>query len=154
MKLFLIASLLATAACTGDAVTPTVEIVSASPDALVPADDSADDLTIVIRYHDPDGDLVSGVAEVHDCRADNLVTTLDIPPIASDDAVAASVPITGTLQLVVADVGDITPDRILPAACADTTTTVTATETPFCVILVDSADNPSPPACTAPVQIE
>lgn len=152
MKLFLIASLLATAACADDAVIPTVEIVSASPDALVPSDDSADDLTIVVRYRDPDGDLGGGVAEIQDCRADDLVTTLDIPPIASDDAVAAGVPITGMLQLVVADVGDYAPDRIPPAACADAAT-ATDTQTSFCVILRDSADNPSEPACTEPVQV-
>ncbi len=151
-KLLLITSLLATAACADDAVTPTVEIVSASPDTLVPADDSADDLTIVVRYRDPDGDLGGGVAEIHDCRADDLVTRLDIPPIASDDAVAAGVPITGTLQLVVADIGDVTPDRIPPSACADADP-ATASQTPFCVILLDSATNPSPPTCTPPIQI-
>ncbi len=152
MKLVLIATLLTTAACADDAVIPTVNIVSASPDALVPTDDSADDLTIVVRYRDPDGDLGGGIAEIHDCRAGDLVTSLDIPPIASADAVAAGVAITGMLQLVVADIGDIAADRIPPAACADADA-ATATETAFCVILRDSADNPSDPACTAPIAI-
>jgi hypothetical protein len=109
MRPLLACLLFTAAACGADDPAPTVAVVSAMPGELDPADDAADDLTIVVEYADADADLGGGVAAVHDCRADGVVTLLDIPPIASDQAIAEGVPISGTLELIVADVGAVDP---------------------------------------------
>src|SRR5262245_60220774 len=106
------------AACSSEDPKPSAKIVSAMPDELYSTMDSADDLAIVVDYHDGDGDLGGGFVHVRDCRAADVVTELDIPPIASMEATDKGVPIEGTLDVTVADVGLITPEA-LPQACAD-----------------------------------
>jgi hypothetical protein len=131
------------AACGADPA-PTAEIVEASPNELDTADDLQDDLTLVVRYVDEDGDLGGGVAEVHDCRAAGVVSQLALPPIASAEAVDEGVRIEGQLRLVVSDVGDVAPGA-LPEVCEDATA--------FCLVLVDTAGNRSESACTGPISI-
>jgi hypothetical protein len=136
-----IATLLFLAACTGDE--PTVEIVSATPEALLTEDDANDDLTLVVRYEDPNGDLGGGVARVHDCRSESVMTELALPAIANEDGVQTEISMSGELQLVLADVGAI-PEATLPEACDFGGVGPGA----FCVVLVDAAGNESDPACT------
>ncbi len=133
----------ALAACGADPA-PTVEIVEASPTELDPAVDQKDDLTIVVRYVDEDGDLGGGVAEVHDCRADGVVSRFALPNIASEAAVEEEVRIEGELQLVVADVGAVAAGA-LPEVCDNASS--------FCVVLIDAAGNKSEPACTGAISI-
>lgn len=142
------------AAC-GAPVIPTVEILEASPEALTASNDANDDLTLLVRYADGDGDLGQGIAQIHDCRAEGLVTELAIPRIANDDAVAQKVPIAGELTLVVADVGAIEAAAKVPSLCADLG--VAAPEEGaqvFCVVLVDAAGNESEGACSSPVVVK
>jgi hypothetical protein len=154
MRKVVLCSVLGAAACGSPDPTPSVAVVSAMPGELDPADDAADDLTIVIEYADGDADLGGGVAAVHDCRADDLVTSLEIPPIASDEAIAEGVPISGTLELVVADIGEVAPASAAPAACADLGVAAPAAgSATFCVILHDSAGNQSTGDCTEPIAI-
>ena len=136
-------------ACSSDPA-PTVEIVSASPEALNPADDLADDLRIVATYEDGDGDLGEGTARVHDCRADGLVTELEIPAIPGPDMIGSK--ITGSLELAINDVGALTA-AALPTTCADLGVTLEAGATVFCVELVDAAGNVGPGDCTKPITI-
>jgi hypothetical protein len=135
------------AGCSGDE--PSLEIVSASPEALVTADDAQDDLTIVLRYEDTDGDLGGGIARVHDCRSDAVVTDLELAAIADEEGVAAEIAVSGQLRLLLADVGGLSPGR-LPEACASADASAGA----FCVVLVDAAGNESEPACTAQLRLE
>lgn len=138
--------------CAGEA--PVVEILDASPPELSAADDTKDDLTIRLRYSDPDGDLGGGVAAIHDCRAEGLVAELPIPEIANAEAVEAGVAIEGELTLVVADVGALTPTDTAPAACADLGVGAPdGGKQAFCVFLTDAAGNESAGACTRPVLI-
>jgi hypothetical protein len=146
--------LAALAACSDPSALPEAEVLAQMPASLDPDDDGADDLTIQVRYADGDGDLGGGVAEVVDCRAEGLVTALELPPIASAAAVAEGVPIEGELELLVADVGRVEPAPALPAACTELgVTTLAAGETVFCVILVDAAGHRGRGDCTAPVTI-
>src|SRR5215467_13962300 len=94
-----ISILLILAACGGESATPSVTVKSATPDRLTMSDDSANDLTITVTYDDGDGG--GGTADVHDCRADDLVTTLAIPAIAPPDIVKDKSPISGELDLYV-----------------------------------------------------
>jgi hypothetical protein len=143
---------LALAAC-GDAdPNPTATITAATPESLVPDDDTLDDLTITVRYDDGDGDLGGGFAEVHDCRADGVVTELVIPDIAPDGVVGEH--ITGTLELHVNDVG-LVSSTALPEVCTDLGVDELATgETVFCVILVDVAGNRGDGDCTTAIALE
>lgn len=145
---------LALAGCAGGSV-PVVEIVDASPEALSASDDAKDDLTIAVRYSDPDGDLGQGVARVLDCRAEGLVTDLPIPRIANDDAVAQGAPIEGEMDLVLADVGAVPASGTVPAGCADLGVTAPSDGAQvFCVVLIDAAGNESEGACTKPIRVE
>ena len=140
------------AACGGPGTTPDVTVQSATPDTLTPDDDTLDDLTITVKYDDGDGDLGGGTAEVHDCRADDLVTSLAIPAIAPDGVVGHH--ITGTLDLHVNDVGALPADT-LPQTCADLGVTALADgQTVFCVILIDAAGHQGIGDCTAPITLE
>jgi hypothetical protein len=153
-SLLILVTLLAAIGCGSDDVAPTVEIMEVSPDSLDPASDTADDLTILVRYRDPDGDLGGGVADVHDCRADGLVVSLAIPPIASEQAIEDGVPIEGMLEIVIPDVGEVEADSAAPAACAELGVDgPVAGEVVFCVVLTDAAGNPGAGDCTAPVAI-
>ena len=140
------------AAC-GDAdPKPTATITAATPESLAPDDDTRDDLTITVRYDDGDGDLGEGLAEIHDCRADGLVTELPIPAIAPDGIVGDH--ITGTIELHVNDVGTIA-STALPDVCADLgVAELDSAETVFCVVLVDVAGNRGDGDCTGPIALE
>lgn len=129
----------------------TVEIDSASPTTLTLP--SATDLTLHVKYVDPDGDLGGGVAEIVDCRADGLVTRLPIPAIATEEAVNAHVRIEGTLDLVVARVGPA-PMGPMAARCkALGVTGAPGDPLPFCVVLTDAGGDATPGACSAPITI-
>jgi hypothetical protein len=133
---------------------PTIEILDASPEALSASDDTADDLTLTVRYLDADGDLGQGAARVVDCRAEDLATVLPIPRIAADEAVESGVPIQGEMSLVVSDIGAVPPSDAVPAACADLGVGPPAGDAQsFCVVLVDAAGNASDGACTKPVRV-
>jgi len=142
----------AVAACGGAGTTPEVVVTAATPDTLAPDDDARDDLTISVDYDDGDGDLGGGIAEVHDCRAEGLITELPIPAIAPDSVVGEH--ITGSLELHVNDVGTITSEP-LPALCADLgVAELGPAETVFCVVLVDSAGHAGTGDCTAAIALE
>ena len=141
--------------CAGGGSVPVVEIVEATPEALSASDDGEDDLTIVVRYSDPDGDLGQGTARIFDCRAEDLVTELAIPRIANDEAVAARAPIQGEMALVVADVGAVAASESVPAECADLGVSgPSGGAQVFCVVLVDVAGHESDGACTKPIAVE
>lgn len=148
----LLTLLVAIAACGGDDPNPIATITAATPEALAPADDTRDDLTITVRYDDGDGDLGDGLAEIHDCRADGLVTELPIPAIAPTGV--AGERITGTLELHVNDVGAI-ESTSLPEACEVLgVAELASAETVFCVVLVDAAGHRGDGDCTGPIAIE
>lgn len=146
---------LAVAACAGDpSPEPTATILMAAPDTLHPTDDARNDLSITIAYTDGDGDLGRGIARVHDCRADRLLTELPLPAIASDEAVEEGIAITGELTLRVNDIGEVAPAAAAPAACADLgVATPAAGEAIFCVVLVDRGGHVGDGDCTAAVAI-
>ena len=153
MRILLVLSLSLVAACGSDSPAPTVKIESATPDALTMSNDALNDLTIEVSYEDSDGDLGGGIAEVHDCRADALVTSLAIPPIASPDRVAEKDPISGKLELYVDDVGATVPAP-LPAMCSDLGVAELADGTTvMCVILVDTAGHRGTGDCTKPIAL-
>lgn len=144
--------LLALTACGGDDPNPVATITAATPESLAPDDDTRDDLTITVRYDDGDGDLGDGVAEIHDCRAEGLVTELSIPAIAPDGVVGER--ITGTLELHVNDVGAI-ESTALPEACeALGVAELASAESVFCVVLVDAAGHRGDGDCTVPIALE
>jgi hypothetical protein len=139
---------LVTAACAADPA-PSATIESVTPDQLMPSDDGRDDLTITVRYEDGDGDLGGGVAEVHDCRADDVVLELAIPEIAAE----RDLHITGTLELHVNDIGAITA-AALPAVCRDLGVDELAASTAvFCVVLVDTAGRRGDGDCTPAIEL-
>jgi len=141
------------AACSSDSPAPTVKVESATPDALTMSNDALNDLTIEVSYDDSDGDLGGGIAEIHDCRADALVTSLAIPPIASPDHVADKDPVSGKLELYVDDVGASLPAP-LPATCSDLGVAQLADATTvMCVILVDAAGHRGAGDCTKPIAL-
>lgn len=143
--------LAALAACGEVSDTPSVTVKSATPDQLVVTDDALDDVTITIAYEDGDGDLGTGVAEVHDCRADGVVTEVVLPAIASEDRIGDH--ITGTLELHVNDVGTIALGT-QPALCADLgVPSLSADQTVFCVQLVDAAGNRGDGDCTSTIAL-
>ena len=139
-------------ACADSDQNPQADITAVTPESLAPDDDTRDDVTITVRYDDGDGDLGGGIAEVHDCRADDLVTELSIPAIAPDGVVGER--ITGTLELHVNDVGAIA-STALPEVCAALgVPELASTETVFCVVLVDAAGNRGAGDCTTPIALE
>ncbi|MEO8702950.1 MAG: hypothetical protein ABI867_23090 [Kofleriaceae bacterium] len=151
MRLLLLVALVG---CGGGSDSPSAEVTAATPESLSPADDTLDDLTITVRYDDGDGDLGSGIAEVHDCRGEDLVTELAIPAIAPD-SIAGDERITGTLELHVNDVGAVTESAALPAVCRDLgVAELTGSETVFCVILVDAAGHHGDGDCTPAIALE
>jgi hypothetical protein len=141
------------AACGGYSVAPTADVTAATPDALVTSDDTMNDLTITVKYSDADGDLGGGTAEVHDCRADALVTMLAIPAIAPPAVVADKSAIDGELDLHVDDIGaaDV---AAMPATCSDLgVAALDTSHVVFCVVLVDAAGHRGPGSCTQPIEI-
>ncbi len=144
--------LLALTACGGDDPSPVATITAATPESLAPDDDTRDDLTITVRYDDSDGDLGNGIVEIHDCRAEGLVTELLIPAIAPSGVVGER--ITGTLELHVNDVGAI-ESTALPEACeALGVAELASAESVFCVVLVDAAGHRGEGDCTVPIALE
>ncbi|MBL9025736.1 MAG: hypothetical protein JNL21_26310 [Myxococcales bacterium] len=131
----------ALSAC-GEGDAPSVEILSAFPDALVPEDDTKDDLTLRVRYEDPTGDLGGGTARVHDCRSASVITELEVPAIANEGAAREGVAISGELELHVTDVG-ASPS----GGRSETCDAAGAEPGAFCVVLVDAAGNESEPDC-------
>jgi hypothetical protein len=127
----------------------TVTVVDAAPLTLAPA---SPDLTVKVRYHDGDGNLGGGRALLHDCRGADLVTELALPPIASQAAVQAGVPIEGELDLTVQNVRPVDSPS-LPDLCAGLGVTLTAGQTVFCVELEDAAGTRSNGSCTGPIAI-
>jgi hypothetical protein len=142
-----------TAGCDGER-DPSVAIVEVTPGTLAPEDDGKDDLLIRVEYHDPDGDLGGGVAEIHDCRAEGLITAYDIPPIASDEAVDEGVPITGMLDLHVNDIGAVPISDDLPELCADLDVDpLESGHAVFCVTLTDAAGHAGRGDCTDSIPV-
>jgi hypothetical protein len=151
-RMMLIAALFALG-CSDAEVAPSAVIVEVTPETLDPALDDADDLTLRVEYADGDADLGGGVAAVHDCRADDLVVELAIPPLASDEALDEGVPIEGVLELIVNDVGWVEAGA-LPDACADLDAPSPGDgEAIFCVVLTDAAGNSGAGDCSGPIEI-
>jgi hypothetical protein len=133
---------------------PSVTVVAAMPEALDPSDDGADDLTVTVEYADGDADLGGGIASIHDCRAEEVVVTLELPPIASQEAIDEGVPITGTLDLIVADIGEVDPASAAPPVCAELGVgPPSAGSAIFCVVLTDLAGNSGSGDCTGSIEI-
>ena len=150
MRRILVLLLLA-GACASDDPAPSVTVVSATPDQLDPANDATDDVRIVVEYDDADGDLGEGIAEVHDCRDEVLLTMLEIPAIAGEVMIGSR--ITGSLDLYVNDVG-AGAAAAPPAVCDELGVgAVAAGETVFCVVLVDAAGHAGPGDCTTPITL-
>jgi hypothetical protein len=140
-------------ACGGGDPAPSAVIEAYTPESLDPADDRADDLTLTVAYEDGDGDLGGGVATVTDCRTAELATVLELPPIASEEGVEANVPISGTLDLVVADVDVVTID-VAPAVCAELgAPALSAGQAAFCVVLTDAGGVSGAGDCTGAIAI-
>lgn len=142
--------LLLFAACGGGSA-PSASVTAATPDQITPANDALDDLTITIAYEDGDGDLGEGIAEVHDCRGDGLVTEIPIPAIAPPDVVGER--IAGTLSLLVTDIGALAPEA-QPELCREHgVDPLGPSEAVFCIVLVDAAGNAGDGDCTQPVAL-
>ena len=138
------------AACGSDSNAPSATVKSVTPDQITMSDDTANDVELVVDYSDHDGDLGDGVAEVHDCRADALVTSLAIPPIAP---AGASDPISGELDLYVTDIGPVTSSSV-PQTCSDLgVATLDPATTVLCVILVDAKGHRGPGDCSLPITL-
>lgn len=154
MRSALVCLLFGFAACSEPATEPSATVLSALPETLVLGDDTRNDLAIMIEYADGDGDLGRGIARVHDCRADGVVSELVLPSIASDEAVAEGAAITGQLELRVNDVGVVGAAAAAPAVCAELGAPAPSSgEVVFCVVLVDSGGVAGPGDCTTPVAL-
>lgn len=141
------------AACGGADPAPAAVVETTAPESLNPADDLADDLTITVGYDDGDGDLGRGTATITDCRATDLATVLQLPAIASDDGVEHGVHITGELDLVVADIDDLTPTGT-PPVCADLgAPALSPGQVAFCVVLTDAGGRSGSGDCTGIIPI-
>jgi hypothetical protein len=145
--LFRIAILTALAGCSNGG--PEATVTSALPEALVADDDAENDLHVLVHYVDPNGDLGGGRLRVVDCRRAGLVTTFDIPAIATKAAVEAGATIDGDLNVIVPDIAAEDVVAPEPAECAD----ANAPPTAFCVVLVDASGVESAPACTGEIQV-
>ncbi|HEY5945431.1 MAG TPA: hypothetical protein VIV40_08065, partial [Kofleriaceae bacterium] len=138
-------------ACTSDDPAPSVEVLSATPDRIDPANDLADDVRIVVAYDDGDGDLGEGIAQVHDCRAEALTTELAIPAIAGADMIGSR--ITGSMDLYITDVGAAAP-ATMPSVCTELgVASLAADQTVFCVVLVDAKQHAGAGDCTEPITL-
>jgi hypothetical protein len=149
MKLAILLVVSAVVAACSDDPAPGVTIKSATPDQLVPSDDTRNDLTIAVRYDDSDGDLGGGIVDVYDCRAAAAMTELAIPQIAADRGQH----IAGTLELHVNDVGALASGA-LPQTCDELGVAALAANTAvFCVVLEDAAGHRGGGDCTQPIEI-
>lgn len=144
---------LATAACGGSDDAPSATVTGAAPLQLAAGDDASDDVTITVEYSDGDGDLGTGVARVHDCRSEDLVTEIAVPALAPPSVVEDGKSISGTLELHVNDIGALAAGTV-PAECRDLgVTTAVANEAVFCVILVDAAGHAGDGDCTQAIAL-
>lgn len=142
------------AGCGSSDEAPTAEVLSAIPMQLDPALDDADDLTLRVAYTDPNGDLGGGVAEIHDCRIEGLVTRLVLPAIASEQAVSDGVFIEGELTLIIPDVGAVAASAQPAAACRELGVGAPSGDAQsLCVVFVDAAGIAGPGDCTDPIRI-
>ena len=135
--------------CGGDPA-PQVEILEVTPTDIVTTVDARNDVKLRVRYFDDNGDLGEGLAEIHDCRVDGLVTTLLLPPIANDDAVVADVAIEGELSLLVNDVTDVSG---APGCGAFGQPAPAPGQLSLCIVLVDLAWNRSEADCSQPIAL-
>ncbi len=150
MRTLLLVSCLLVACGDDPGNSPDATVKSVTPDEIVASDDALDDVTITVDYDDGDGDLGGGIAEVHDCRADGIVTELPIPQLAPKPGDH----ITGTLELHVNDVGTIAL-ATQPATCSDLgVASLDATQTVFCVVLVDAAGHRGGGDCTTAITVD
>ncbi len=135
----------------GASPVPEVEVLGVTPDSIDVSLDSANDVTLTLRYADGDGDLGGGMARVIDCRGSDVAVELALPPIANDEAVDEAVAIEGELALLVNDV--IALERDERSGCADLPNAVIPGdgEVSFCVELIDAAGHVSEPDCSAAV---
>jgi hypothetical protein len=144
------------AACGADSsadVALHIELVSYSPDQLLISDDANDDLALVVRYEDDGADLGGGKGEVQDCRNGALLTILELPAIASEQASDADATITGELTLHVDDIGAASATTALPAMCSNAEK-AGAAEAVFCLRLVDRAGHVSNVVCTGAIAVK
>lgn len=141
----LLGSALPLVACADNS--PHIELVETTPQSLDPSDDTRDDLVLRIRYEDADGDLGGGRLSVIDCRNGAFGLDFEIDPIANQAAVDAGIHIRGELLVTVADVDVVETAKSRPKACL----TAKADPTAFCVVVQDSAENVSEPACSGPI---
>lgn len=155
MRNTLLSITLALAACSSESdPAPTAIVISSTPESLDTSSDATDDVTIRISYVDGDGDLGGGWAEVTDCRA-AVVTRLPIPPLATQEAIDEGVPISGELDLLVADVGLVDPVATPPQVCADLGIgAMSSDQVVFCVVLIDTAGLSGLGDCTASLTIQ
>lgn len=126
---------------------PAARIVDVASELLVVDDDAANDLRLTIAYEDPDGDLGEGELLVFDCRSARASRSLPIPGITVDPE--PGVTITGELEVVVPDIGDVAAGEAPPDPCAKEG----AGEGVFCFVLRDRAGNESDVVCTDPIPI-
>ena len=138
--------LLVVGACGAPGPTPSVHVKDATPDRLVVSNDALDDVTITVEYDDGDGDLGTGLAEIHDCRAASIVDELMIPAIAPPERIGD--PISGTLELHVNDVGTVALGTQPPLCLELGVPPLDADQTVLCVVLVDAQGNRSGGDCT------
>ena len=121
-------------------------ISQVSPQALDTT--QPNELVIAVKYHDDDGDLGGGQAEIQDCRSSDLLTKLTLPHLASPDEEQKGVAIEGVLDLHVVQVTQVsTPAQ----ACHGVT--VPPNQAIFCVTLIDQKGVRSNRACTYPITI-
>lgn len=141
------------AACGSDSTSPSASVKQVTPEQLTASNDELDDLTITLDYDDGDGDLGGGIAKVHDCRAEALITELLIPEIAPESVVDDDRHITGELVLRINDVGAIAPEA-MPATCKDLgVADLAVDQAVFCVILVDAAGHAGDGDCTKAITL-
>jgi hypothetical protein len=147
MRRAIYASLFVAWGCGSDPA-PQVEILEVTPTDIVTSIDARNDVKLRLHYFDDNGDLGEGLAEIHDCRVDGLVTTLLLPPIANEDAVVADVAIEGELSLLVNDVTDVSGT---PGCSAFGQPAPAPGQLSLCVVLVDLAWNRSEADCSQPI---
>ena len=153
-RCFMLAAMLAIfAGCADDGVVPTVEVLEITPDAIDTTVDAQNDVTIRLRYSDPDGDLGEGRAIITDCRGSDIQIEMDLPPIANGEAVDKKRAINGEVSLLLADV--IAVERGASSACEGmpNATLPLEGEVSYCVQLEDSAGNVSDADCSGAVGI-
>jgi hypothetical protein len=145
VKRALVLGAILTCGC-GSEPAPVVEILEVTPDAVVAALDAQNDVTLRLHYSDEDGDLGDGIAEIHDCRVEGLVTRIELPPIANENATSEGVAIEGELSLLVEDISELEPGA--PGCAAFGQPAPAEGELTLCAVLIDAAGHASAADCT------